>query len=96
MPKIKQNIKEMEDFFFDSYKGFYCSLCNYENHKYFNLEKNEVVFSEKYCRDIVEHTLPNLMFFHIHINKYLNLISKFLLSCDFKGDYQVDVPIPKA
>lgn len=35
------------------------------------------------------------MFFHVDVHKYLNLISKFLLSCDHKGDYLADVPIPK-
>ena len=26
------NTKKMADFLYDSYKGFYCSICNYENH----------------------------------------------------------------
>lgn len=35
------------------------------------------------------------MFFHVDAHKYLNLISKFLLSCNHLGDYMADVPIPK-
>ena len=27
-----ENTKKMTDFLYDSYKGFYCSICNYENH----------------------------------------------------------------
>lgn len=55
---------------------------------------NEIIFSEKFCRDIVTNTLPTLLFFHIHLIKYTNLVSKFLLSCDKKGDYEPNVPIP--
>lgn len=95
LPKIKQNFRKMEDFFYDSYKGFYCAICNYENHKFIEEKRLSVVYSEKFCRDITENTLPSLLFLHVHLNKYANLVSKFLLSCDHKGDYQVDVSIPK-
>lgn len=93
--QVKKNFKAMEDFFYQSYKGFYCSICDYENHKFFKEDKSTVVFSEKFCRDIVEHSLPTLLFFHVHINKYANLVSKFLLSCDIKGNFSYDMKIPK-
>lgn len=93
--RIKENLKKLEEFMYESYKGFYCSLCNYQNHKFFNLENEEIIFSEKFCRDMIENTLPTLIFFHVDVVKYLNLVSKFLLSCDHKGDYMADVPIPK-
>ena len=95
LPKIKQNLRKMEDFFYDTYKGFYCSICNFENHKYIEEKKASILYSEKFCRDITENTLPSLLFLHVNMNKYANLISKFVLSCDHKGDYQVDVSIPK-
>lgn len=92
--KVLENVKKLEDFMYDSYKGFYCTICNFDNHKFFNSEKQEIIYSEKFCRDLVENTLPSLIFFHVDIVKYLNLVSKFLLSCDHKGDYMADVPIP--
>lgn len=95
MPVIKKNFRKMEDFFYDSYKGFYCAICNYENQKFIEEKRLSIVYSEKFCRDIVENTLPSMLFLHVHLNKYANLVSKFLLSCDHKGDYQVDVSIPK-
>merc|ERR1711976_72692 len=93
--KIKQNLRKMEDFFYDTYKGFYCGVCNYENHKFVEEDKLTITYSEKFCRDIIENTLASLLFLHVHLNKYANLVSKFLLSCDYKGDYQIDVSIPK-
>jgi hypothetical protein len=29
--KIKENLKKMEEFMYESFKGFYCTICNYEN-----------------------------------------------------------------
>lgn len=94
IPKIEENLKKLEEFLYESYKGFYCAICNYNNTPFFDKSNNKIIFSEKFCRDIVENTLPTLKFFTIDINKYSNLISKFLLSCDSKGDYLADVPVP--
>jgi hypothetical protein len=94
LEQIRENISSVEEFFYESYKGFYCSICNYENHRFFNLERREINFSEKFCRDIIERTLNYLLFFHIDIGKFANLVSKFLVSCDKKGEYEADVPIP--
>ena len=44
---------------------------------------------------MIEHNLSLLLFFHVNFSKFANLISKFLLSCDFKGDYSADIPIPR-
>lgn len=93
--KIEENLKKMEEFYYETYRGFYCGICNYQNQKYIDPKKKEIVFSEKFCRDIVENSLANLVLYHVHYNKYANLISKFLSSCDYKGDYQADVAVDK-
>lgn len=80
--RIQENLRRMEDFLYDSYKGFYCSICDHGNHQFFNKKTRTIQFSEKFCRDVVENSLSNLLFFHIDIVKYSNLVSKFLLSCD--------------
>jgi hypothetical protein len=95
LPKLKINFRKMEDFFYDTYTGFYCAICNYENHAFINESTNSIQYSEKFCRDITENALASLLFLHSHLNRYANLVSKFLLSCDHKGDYQIDVQIPK-
>ena len=93
--QIRINLRKMEDFFTETYQGFYCALCNHDNHKHFDMDKSTVNFSEKFCRDVVEHTLPVVIFWYDDVVKYLNLISKFLLSCDYKGDYKAEALIPK-
>lgn len=93
--KIRENLDGMQEFFEDTYQGFYCSICDLENHRYFDIKKREIFFSEKFCRDIVQKTLPVLLFFHVQVVKYFNLVSKFLESCDHKGDYRLDAEVKK-
>lgn len=93
--KIRENLNNMEKFFVDTYQGFYCAICDHENHQYFNFDKKEITYSEKFCRDIVQNTLPTLLFFHVEVVKYFNLVSKFLTACDYKGDYKLDSEVKK-
>jgi len=93
--KIFENIKRMEQFFKTSYSGFYCSLCDGENHKFINAKRSEVVFSAKFCHGLVSHSLPVLLLFHVEIQKYLKLVAKFLISCNHAGRYHVGRRIPK-
>lgn len=95
LDKIKLNLRKMEEFFTDTYQGFYCALCNHDNHVHFDIDASTINFSEKFCRDIVEHTLPVVIFWYDDVVKYLNLVSKFLMSCDYKGDYKAEALIPK-
>lgn len=62
---------------------------------FFNTTDKKITYSEKFCRDIVEDSLSNLLFFHVDIIKYANLVSKFLLSCDSKGNFEADNQIPE-
>ena len=80
---------------YTSYKGFYCAICQQENHNVIDTDKRTIQFSEKFCRDIVENSLNHLLFFHVDVVKYANLVSKFLLSCDNKGNFEPDVQIPE-
>lgn len=94
-PQIRLNLRKQKLFFVETYQGFYCTICNYHNHQYFNLEKQTVKFSEKFCRDLIESTLPNLLFFHVEVVKYFNLVSKFLTTCDHAGVYRLDNEVKK-
>ena len=93
--KLKKHFVKMQKFMVDSYKGFYCSLCDYKNHKYIVVKGSKFVYSEGFCRDMTEATLIPLLYFHSHINKLLNLVTRFMTSCDFKGEFKLDIPIKK-
>lgn len=91
-PKLKDTIANMHEFFKNTYKGFYCTLCDASVHKYFNLPAGKVTFSQKFCRDITANSLHVLLYFHVHFLKYMNLIARFVNSCDHKGVF-VEKPI---
>ena len=93
--KLKKHFIKMQKFMIDSYKGFYCSLCDYKNHKYIHTKGSKFIYSEGFCRDMTEATLIPLLYFHAHINKLLNLVTRFMTSCDFKGEFKLDIPIKK-
>ena len=93
-PKLKDAVKDMYDFFYQSYKGFYCTICDAEMNHYFNVKKKFVLFSEKFCRNMVANSLHVLIYFHIHFAKYLNLVSRFATNCSFKGDFNVNPVSP--
>ncbi len=93
--QVRQNLAKLQDFFQTAYSGFYCTICNFDNHKFFDSPTQTVFFSEKFCRDIVENTLHSLLLFHVDIVKHANLVTKFVSSCDFTGTYNLDaVPPP--
>lgn len=85
----------MKEFNKISYKGFYCAICDFDNQKFFNIERRKIDLSEKFCRDIVENSLPTLMLFHDDIIKLLNYVTRFLVSCDFRGEFNMDAIFPK-
>lgn len=38
-------------------KGFYCSICNKDYHKYFNFESKQIEMSSDFCSMLVGNTL---------------------------------------
>ncbi len=91
-PKLKDAVKNMHEFFAESYKGIYCTMCNSPNHMNFNVKGNKVVFSQKFCRDIVANTLHVLLYFDMHFLKFIDLVTRFVTSCNAKGVFK-DEPI---
>lgn len=86
-PKLKEAVRTMHEFFFDSYKGMYCMLCDGFTHQYFNLKRRTITFSERFCRDITANTLHVMLYFHLHFTKFLNLVGTFLSTCDNRGRF---------
>jgi len=94
--QVLQNLKKYQDFFETTYKGFYCTICNFDNHKYFDMASQTIFFSEQFCRNIAENTLPTLLLFHVDIVKLANLVLQLVTSCDFIGTYNLDAVLPSS
>jgi hypothetical protein len=94
-PMVKKNINKMRNFLVESYQGVYCSICDHDYHMSINVDNKTVSYCDGFCRSMIEAGLPFLLFFHNDVVKFVNLISKYLVSCDFKGDYDTEALIPK-
>lgn len=77
----------MYDYFITLYDGFYCSICDYDNHGYFNIDEKILNISLDQCRSILYHSIKPLYYLNNNIINYLNLISEFISSCDYKGNF---------
>jgi hypothetical protein len=77
----------MEEFYQTSYKGVYCSICDAKNHKFFDVTAKKIFFSQKFCREIVDHSIHALLYFSHHLPSVMNLVSRFVVSCNSKGEF---------
>ena len=87
-PLLKTSIDHYHTFLKETYKGFYCSVCDADNTRFINIRKSTFAYNEEFCRDIVYNSLHVLLYLHAHFTKYLNLLSKFVTSCDYRGVYK--------
>lgn len=87
-PKIKNSIRNMYEFLHDSYKGFYCTLCNADFQEFINVKKKKFIFAQHFCRNIIVNSLHVLLYFHVDMVKYLNLVSRFMTNCDLDGEFK--------
>ena len=96
VPVIKKSITEMHEFFIESYKGVYCSLCDANNQGFFDADKKSAILSEKFCREVTGSSLHVLLYFHVHFKKILTLSNALVTMCDIEGKYLEDQSVPGA
>ena len=75
------------DFMRQTYKGFYCGICDANNHDFISRETKTIKVTEKFCRSIISNTLTSLVYYKIHFPIYINLISSFAATCDIQGKF---------
>lgn len=92
---IKKMFKKLQYFMQTTYSGFYCTLCDAVNHMFVIPKTGVMIYSEKFCRNIVENTLPSLIYIQSHIIIVANLVSNMINSCNFRGIYGIIKPVPK-
>lgn len=95
VPTIRKNVKKMGVFLETSYRGVYCSVCDHSSHTFIDEKSKVISYCDSFCRELLEAGLPYLLFFHVDIVKFVNLVTKFIVSCDYKGDYDTEALIPK-
>lgn len=78
-----------------SHQGLFCTICDGTTHKYIDIDKKQIQYSDGFCRDIVINSLHPMMYLHDFFNKYLNIVTKFIISCDFEGIFADKPANPK-
>lgn len=92
---IKKSLSKVKTFVLNSLEGFYCSLCDYENHQYIDTEKSRLYYSENFCRSMIENTLGPIRYMHEHFIKFSTLSLGFMTKCNAKGEFLVSENVPK-
>jgi hypothetical protein len=87
IPKLKQRIEEMHNFMVTSYKGFYCTICDANQHRFLDPALKLMYFKRSFCRKIVENTLHSMLYLHDNFVRYLRLMVKFATNCDAMGRF---------
>lgn len=75
-------------------EGFYCSLCDHDNHEFIDTERSKILYSENFCRVLIENTLGPLRYIHEHFVKFANLSIGFMTKCNAKGEFLVNEQVP--
>lgn len=89
---IKKFLEEVEKtnfFLMEIRRGFFCSLCNVKNQKYFDTDLKKINFSFDSCEDLVKFSIRTIAF---RVNKVLPILAKLNkhLNCLLKNDPQKD------
>ena len=88
MPKLKSNLQRVFSLWENSYKGFYCTICNGENQKYIDPSRQTIQISADYCWNIASKNVPFLLYFHNHLAFLTNLLTNFVTWCDANGNFE--------
>lgn len=87
---LRPVMQTMYDFFESSYQGFYCAICNLSYQRFFRIESKKIVMTKDFCRRMTKSTFHFLIYFHVHMIKYINTLMRFVNHCDKHGVYSSD------
>lgn len=88
--KLRFAIDQMYNWWENVFSGISCAVCDADMHKYFDFKQNKIVYSVKFCRNLVMKNLPPLLFLAGHLPKLMNLVVKFTSSCNENGKFTED------
>lgn len=84
---LQAAVRQTYGYLSKNFESFYCGICDADNHPFFDLPRQRVVYSHKFTREWLRQTLPFLLYFHVHLAPLNNLIVDFVSSCDAYGNF---------
>lgn len=86
--KVVDAARTATNFLFKAREGLYCSICDGDNHRFYNNTDFTFTESFKFCAKTVENTLPYYIFKYDYFVKISRLIGQFLTTCSLRGVYR--------
>lgn len=77
-------------FLYESRRGFYCTICDQRNHKYFNLKAETVTVGRGFCSLMIKNTLNYFLYRFVHFMKITRLYGEFMTKCNLDGRYFIN------
>ena len=84
---LKDAISKMHRYLEQSYKGFYCTICDATKHRYFDTQAEAIFYSQEFCRGLLENSLHALNYMHHNFHVYLNGVVQYMSSCNPRNEY---------
>ena len=72
--------KKLDQFMLDTRSSFFCNICDYQNHPFFDLKRKVISIGLGTCANIVENTIEQSYTSNIFLARYLMEYSKILNS----------------
>jgi len=79
--------KEATTYLFKAREGMYCSICDADNHVFYNNTNFTMTLSNKFCATFVENVMPFYSFKYDHFIKLARLYAQFVTTCSLRGVY---------
>jgi len=86
--KVVTSSRIATNFLFKAREGMYCSLCDADNHSFYNNTDFTMTMSSQFCAKLVENALPYFIFKYQYFVKISRLMAQFLSTCSQRGEYR--------
>lgn len=90
-----KQLDEMFTFVEKAQVGSLCSVCDFQNHNKVQFQDNQIIYSERFCREMVVSSSKPLLYLHELLIRLLNLSTQFYFECHPQGSYIPNPDIKK-
>ena len=77
---------ELEDY----YNTFFCSLCDADQHKYFNLKTRKLAMDSEFCKEMLDNHQEPLKIFNVDLIQYLQALQNVVDCTHYVRSYNLE------
>ena len=87
--EITENYNDLRKQMDESYKAFFCSICDGNNHKFFNVEKNALIMNFGYCHKLLKENRKMASQWNVKLIEILDLVQNEVDCKHYKINYNL-------